>query len=31
VLNVVLSPVFLVLAAGVAGLGVRASKGGLKG
>ena len=31
VLNVVLSPVFLVLAAGIAGLGVRAAKGGLKG
>ena len=31
VLNVVRSRVFLVLAAGVAGLGVRAAKGGLKG
>ncbi|MDE6588934.1 MAG: chromate transporter [Oscillospiraceae bacterium] len=31
VLGVVLSPVFLVIAAGAAGLAVRAAKGGLKG
>ena len=31
VLDVVLSPVFLVVAAGIAGLCVRAAKGGLKG
>ena len=30
VLGVVTSPVFLVIAAGAAGLGVRAAKGGLK-
>ena len=30
VLGVVLSPVFLVIAAGVAGLCVRAAKGGLR-